>query len=103
MPQPTNGIKIGLKVRKYFARIREVYSEKRIADLESRVAALERRLERAPGEACPHCGALSFRVQNSEPDAHSRNSLIREMRCEECGFKERWTVRPIDIQQTRRS
>jgi hypothetical protein len=34
----------------------------RMEGLEKRVAALEQKLERAPGEVCPKCGAHSMRL-----------------------------------------
>jgi hypothetical protein len=52
-----------LKRRDVWKRIEE--GPKRI-ELERRVAELEQRLQRAPGEACPKCGALSYRVDRSE-------------------------------------
>lgn len=39
----------------------------RIDALEKRIAELEGRLSRAPGQACPSCGALEYRVTNSAP------------------------------------
>jgi hypothetical protein len=35
---------------------------RRTDELEKRVAALEQKLERAPGEVCPKCGAHSMRL-----------------------------------------
>lgn len=37
----------------------------RIDALEKRLAELEAKLLRAPGQACPSCGALEFRVTSS--------------------------------------
>jgi hypothetical protein len=37
----------------------------RVDALEKRIAELEARLARAPGQACPACGALEFRVTKS--------------------------------------
>jgi Zn ribbon nucleic-acid-binding protein len=47
--------------------------------LEKRVAAVENRLRRAPGEGCPRCGALEFRVD-------WETAVIRAMKCGACGF-----------------
>lgn len=41
-------------------RINEIPEQ--MDELLQRIAALEERLERAPGEACPYCGALAMRM-----------------------------------------
>jgi len=62
----------------------------RVDDLERKIAALEDRLRRAPGEACPSCGALEYRVAESKPHPQFgvAGALQRTMRCKECGFSE---------------
>ena len=59
----------------------------RIEALEKRVAALELLLKRAPGEACPRCGALEYRVVEARP---SVSYGVREhvYRCGDCGFQD---------------
>lgn len=64
--------------------------------LTKRVQELESRLERAPGEACPSCGAYEYRVVESrEPKGDWAGTGVREhvMKCGECGFDD---VRQID-------
>jgi hypothetical protein len=63
----------------------------RIDALEKRVAELENKLQRAPGEACPHCGALEYRVDRTERDPGPLGALgarKRHMKCGACGFAE---------------
>lgn len=73
-------------------------SPARIKDLELRVADLEGRLRRAPGEACPKCGALSFRVESSSPSGHMGDLGVidRVYACQEpdCDFREKRVVTP---------
>jgi hypothetical protein len=46
----------------------------KVATLEEKVAALENRLERAPGEACPKCGALAMRLKTDvSPETSAKN------------------------------
>ncbi len=59
----------------------------RIEALEKRVAALELLLQRAPGEACPSCGALENRVIESRP-AVSHGGRDHVYRCGDCGFED---------------
>ena len=68
----------------------------RIEALETRLANLEERLKRAPGEACPRCGVLAYRVASSKKDPimGEAGALVRTMECEECGFTEDHTVVP---------
>jgi len=70
----------------------------RIDELEKKVAELEARLSRAPGEACPKCGALDYRVQESKPHPHHMiakvGGKIHLMQCGSCGFKDEKTVAP---------
>jgi len=66
-----------------------------IDTLEKRVEELEKRLARCPGEGCPRCGELSFRVASSKP--HPQLALsgvtIRTMKCEKCDFTENRTAK----------
>lgn len=62
----------------------------RVDALERRVRELESKLRRAPGEACPSCGALEFRVAETKADPNfgvlgGRRHL---MRCGECDFED---------------
>lgn len=68
----------------------------KVRDLEARVAALEGKILRAPGEACPKCGAYAFRVTKSSPHPTmgSLGAINRDMKCEDCGFKETKLVTP---------
>ena len=49
-------------------------------ELLRRIAALEDRLERAPGEACPYCGALAMRLKRQ-----TLHGQREEWECGECG------------------
>jgi transposase-like protein len=64
----------------------------RIDALEKRVAELEARLQRAPGEACPRCGALEYRVMTSEPTRHGGFAHLgardHHYKCQACGFQD---------------
>lgn len=61
----------------------------RLEALEQRLTELERRLARCPGEGCPKCGELAFRVFKTQPHPHFGNDLpVRTMKCEKCGFTE---------------
>ena len=67
----------------------------RVDELETRISALEARLQkplRAPGEACPQCGAYEFRVTSSRPTQNKvfapLGVLDRTYQCGECGFSE---------------
>jgi hypothetical protein len=66
----------------------------RIDALEKRVSELESQRQRAPGEECPCCGALGFRVERSGPhpiltDVGGR---IHHMKCGSCGFTDQRTI-----------
>ncbi|MDA2933442.1 hypothetical protein MYX82_03770 [Acidobacteria bacterium AH-259-D05] len=63
----------------------------RIDDLEKRITELEKRLERVPGEACPRCGKLAFRVVESKPAPGFGEFGVRihTMKCEECDFTDK--------------
>jgi hypothetical protein len=57
--------------------------------LQKRIDELENRLKRCPGEACPRCGELAFRVFSSVPHHTFGDDLpVRTMKCEKCGFSE---------------
>jgi hypothetical protein len=62
--------------------------------LEKRVIDLEKRLARCPGEACPKCGELSYRVVSSQPNRMMPEVGVvdRVMKCQLCGFTERRTI-----------
>ena len=68
----------------------------RIDELEKRVAALEDRLRRAPGEACPSCGALDFRVERSEPARTfgGMGARTHYLKCGACGFADEKMILP---------
>lgn len=69
----------------------------RIDELEKRIADLETRLKRAPGEACPKCGALEFRTVKTEPlagDLGDLGATYRYMECSACKHTERHTETP---------
>lgn len=57
----------------------------RIDALEKRIAELEERLKRAPGEACPSCGALEYRVTRSTPHPTLGPHLGTRLHHLECG------------------
>ncbi|HEY2915191.1 MAG TPA: hypothetical protein VGK21_17635 [Candidatus Angelobacter sp.] len=65
-----------------------------IEALVNRVAALEERLTRCPGEGCPKCGELTYRVESSKPHHMFGNvgAMMRTMKCEKCGFTEPVTI-----------
>jgi predicted RNA-binding Zn-ribbon protein involved in translation (DUF1610 family) len=66
----------------------------KVPELENRVDALEQRLQRAPGEACPKCGAWGLRrsttgrVIGSFPMQHRTDDWT----CEDCGHIEQKQV-----------
>ena len=62
--------------------------------LKERVAKLEKRLQRAPGEACPACGALSMRLRKrgrmmGGAKAYRTDRWI----CQQCDFVDERVVR----------
>lgn len=68
---------------------------KRMAALEDRVAELEKRLERAPGEACPKCGALEMRLHKKGRSVGPEPNQWRTdiMKCQACGFEDEKVIR----------
>ena len=65
----------------------------RVDALEKRIAELEAKLQRAPGEACPKCGALEFRTFRTSPGGGPLGGLgmgivNRELKCGACGHTE---------------
>lgn len=63
----------------------------RVDALERRISELEQRLQRAPGEACPACGELEFRVISSKPSGHGFGKLgarDHAYKCQKCGFED---------------
>jgi hypothetical protein len=69
----------------------------RIDALEKRIAELEARLTRAPGQACPSCGALEFRVTTSVPSKGPFGRLGAKdvtRGCGACSFTETDLVTP---------
>jgi hypothetical protein len=68
----------------------------RIDALEKRIADLEARFQRAPGEACPRCGALDFRVEKSTPGGFAADlgGRIHHMKCGACNFTDEKMIAP---------
>jgi hypothetical protein len=68
----------------------------RIDALERRVADLESKLKRSPGEACPACGELGFRVVRSEamPEFAALGVRQHVLKCDACGFEDLRTQTP---------
>jgi DNA-directed RNA polymerase subunit RPC12/RpoP len=63
----------------------------RVDALEKRIAELESRLQRAPGKACPKCGALELRTDKVEPRRDHFGALgavNRYYKCSACGHTE---------------
>lgn len=63
----------------------------RVDALEKRVGELESRLKKAPGEACPSCGDLSFRIAKSEA-AQAPFAVLGarsyHWKCQACGYED---------------
>ena len=66
----------------------------RIDALEKRVAELEVKLQRAPGEACPKCGALAYRVDYSEQHRTFVGTRVHHMKCQDWGFTDEKLILP---------
>jgi len=100
MGDPVSDAKVELPVWEYFER--DIWEQlkvapERIAALEKRVADLESKLARAPGEACPRCGALAMRLETSERSRwlYGRFGAREETwRCTECRRAQVQTVYP---------
>ena len=80
----------------------------RIDALEKRIAELEARLQRAPGEDCPKCGALEFRTESLKPVSHGpfagqgMGVMERHMKCGVCDHTEVRQETPGQYQRSRR-
>jgi hypothetical protein len=68
----------------------------RIDALEKRIAELEAKLQRAPGEACPRCGALEYRAEKSVPHPQfgEMGTRVHHMKCGECDFADEKMIIP---------
>jgi hypothetical protein len=66
----------------------------RIDVLEKRVSELESRLQRAPGEVCPSCRELDFRVESSGPHPilSAAGGRIHYMKCGSCGYTDERSI-----------
>lgn len=63
----------------------------RVDALEKRISELEGRLKRAPGQACPRCGALEFRTEKTVPSDGpfgAVGAFDRHLKCGACGHTE---------------
>lgn len=65
----------------------------RIDALDRRIAELETKLQRAPGLACPSCGAWEFRTESAGAGGGMLGGLgmgivNRTLKCKECGYTE---------------
>ena len=69
----------------------------KIVELEKRISELESKLRRAPGEACPKCGALEFRIQRSDTAQHPlhRTHRTHYWKCKECGYEDERTMKNV--------
>jgi hypothetical protein len=109
MTEPVSDIKIGLRIWKYLGIAKKTWDQiasapKQIAELQKRVAELEDRLKRCPGEGCPHCGALEWRIEKSdETHVWTRHYGAREYHylCGACGHKDVRTVYPSNMPRTK--
>lgn len=62
-----------------------------IEELTRRVADLEKLIGPAPGDRCPHCGKLAFRIEKSqEPmgmgEIHGIGILDHHWKCQACDY-----------------
>ena len=65
----------------------------RIDALEKHIAELETKLQRAPGLACPSCGAWEFRTESTSAGGgilggRGLGIVDRKLKCKECGYIE---------------
>jgi hypothetical protein len=92
--EPVSDLEMGYKVWRYFGVVRDFWRRLRqapqqIADLQRRITELETRLQRCPGEGCPHCGELAFRLDRTVPNQAFGNLGVQDhvWKCTECGFE----------------
>jgi predicted nucleic-acid-binding Zn-ribbon protein len=76
----------------------------RLDALEKRIADLEARLQRAPGDACPKCGALEFRTTGTSPAGGPLGGMglgiiNRHLKCGACNYTEDRRETPGDRQR----
>lgn len=62
----------------------------RVDALEAKIVELEARLARAPGLACPKCGALEFRTETTSKHATlgDLGAINRHLKCSVCAYTE---------------
>ena len=82
-----------LDVLKRWDRWRRIdETPERVDALEKRITELEAKLQCAPGEACPKCGALDFRTEKTTPHAgpmgRMAGSIDRHLKCGACAHTE---------------
>lgn len=105
MGEPIADIKVGLRIWKYLGIAKETWEQivatpKQLASLQARLAELETRLQRCPGEGCPHCGKLTFRIEETKlPMNYTYRFGAREHHwlCGECGYKDVRTYYPSNM------
>jgi len=98
--EPINDITLASKWLKRIGIAKEQLEQilaapKQIADLAQRVVDLEKKLARCPGEGCPKCGELEYRVQEvHQPHSGLRHAgaRVHVKRCGACGFQDEETV-----------
>jgi hypothetical protein len=95
--EPISDIKTTFNLGKWFLKIWKQLGALRdtpqqVAALEKRVAELESRLQRAPGSACQHCGALAVRVESVRADPNFSSFRVYRLKCKECGFEDEKTA-----------
>jgi hypothetical protein len=73
-------VSLGLRITGYLGKVWKRYNPfGQMTELRERVAALEKALERCPGEACPFCGARSWRLKVAE-----MQGTAEDWHCLEC-------------------
>jgi hypothetical protein len=88
-------VKAARGVRNIWTRVREALKQVHkiedallhIDDLQKRITDLEARLQRCPGEGCPHCGALAYRVDYVDENV-GFGARKHHRKCEACGFRD---------------